>query len=214
MTKLDNELTQLRRDVVRMGSYASDITADAVRCVTRMDLILAREIIRNDEPIDTLRFELDERFIQLLAVNHPMGNDLRDVVAAMRICGDLERIGDNAVNIARSMLCLGEDERAFVHPAMQPMGSLCADMIEGAMEAYVSRNTDRARIISKQDDDIDARYQEIEQNLSLPVPSPQQVSTCVRNVLIARAFERIADHATNICEWVLFEATGIHEELN
>lgn len=212
MTKLENDLTQLRRDVVRMGSYASDITQDAVRCVARMDLLLAREVIRADEPIDDLRFELDERLIQSLALNHPMGNDLRDITAAMRICGDLERIGDYAVNIAKSALRIGGDERAWVHPSLKEMGDLCSDMIEGAMEAYISRNSDRARIVSKQDDDVDALYKEIEQHFS--APRSHSTYLCIQNVLIARAFERIADHSTNICEWVVFEETGLHEEMN
>lgn len=212
MTKLDNELTQLRRDVMRMGSYATDITVDAVRCASRIDLILAREIIRGDEPIDELRFELDERLIQTLAVNHPMGNDLRDVIAAMRICSDLERIGDHAVNIAKAVLRLDSDALAWVHPSLEDMGNLCADIVGGAMEAYIARSSERARIVSKQDDEVDAFYKETVQYFSTPRSHP--VPTCIQNVMIARSFERMADHATNICEWVLFEETGIHEEMN
>lgn len=212
MTKLDNELTLLRRDMVRMGSYATDITLNAARCVERVDMLLARDVLREDEPIDELRFELDERLIQSLAVNHPMGNDLREIAAAMRICRDLERIGDYAVNVAKSVLRLGADERAWVHPSLQSMAARCADMIEGAMEAYVARNIERARIVSKQDDEVDALYKEIEQYFMTSRPHP--ASACIHNVLIARAFERVADHSTNICEWVVFEATGVHEEMN
>ncbi len=212
MTKMDAELLSVRREVVRMGSLVSDIALNASKVVARMDAALAREVIREDEWIDELRFQLDDRLIQTLALNHPMGDDLRGVVGAMRICGDLERVGDYAVNIGKAMLKLNEDARAWLHPSIQPMADICVDMLEGAMDAYFSRDTDRARVVSKRDDEVDAYYKEVEQYFS--AQRSHSGAVCIQNVLIARAFERIADHITNICEWVMFESTGLHEELN
>jgi phosphate transport system protein len=214
MTRLESELLSIRREVVRMGSLATDITLGAIQAVSKADAAIARRVIKEDEPVDELRFQLDDKLMQSLALNHPLGEDLRGVAAALRICCDLERIGDNAVNIAKSVLKLDGFHSPFLHPALRPMSDVCADMMEGAMDAYFSRDIDRAREVSKRDDEVDAFYTEIEHYFTCKEKPDCIAQILVQNVMIARSLERIADHITNVCEWVLFEVTGVHEELN
>lgn len=214
MTKIEGSLLGFRRDIMRMGSMVTDIVLHAVEALSRMDVTASRSVLAEDEAIDSIRFELEERLLHTLALHQPRGGDLREVVAAMRICTDLERIGDYAINAAKSMIKLKDADGGSIHPAVLEMGDVCVDMIEAAMSAYFSGNVDQAREISKLDDNIDARNREVEQYYQKEGASRQSVRICLQNVLMARCFERIGDHVTNICEWILFVKTGIHEELN
>lgn len=214
MTKIEGDLLGLRRDIVRMGSMVADIVMHAVKAATRLDMKLARDTIAEDEDIDALRFELDDRLIQALAVHRPVGDDLRELVAAMRVCLDLERIGDLSVNVVKAVIKLQNVENVSMHPAIVQMGNACVDMLEGALEAYFARDTERARIVSKRDDEVDAWYKEVGQHFEKASPGRYPPVESIHNVLIARYIERMCDHTTNICEWVVFEKNGLHEELN
>ena len=216
MTRIEGELRGFRREIVRMGSLVTDCVMHAAEAVARADGHMARAVLRSDDEIDDLRFELDDRLVQTLALSHPLGQDLREVVAAMRICLALERIADHAVDVAKAMLKLleCEDYSQLLHPEIPEMGEICVDMLEKSMSAYFAREIDEAREISKRDDDVDARNRTVEQSYMSESKNRVPNAICAQNIIISRSFERIGDYVTNICEQILYETTGVQAEIN
>lgn len=214
MTKIEEELLDIRRDVVRMGSMVIDIVLHATKAITRMDVKLARETIQEDDDIDALRFEMDERLVQAIATHKPDKEHLLGFVTAMRICADLERMADLAVNVSRAVIKLQSEEKLHIHPDIGLMGNTCVDMLGGVMEAYLAADTEQALVVSKRDDEVDAWNWEVGQYYEKAKGNQITTTECIQNVVVARCFERIGDHITNISEWIVFEKTGVHTELN
>ena len=178
------------------------------------DLYQAQTVIDNDPVIDGLELGVEQRCVNLLALQQPMAKDLRLVATAISIVTDLERMGDHAVNISEATMRIGN--RPLIKPLIDipRMAALSQDMIRGSLDAFVSRDAELARATCRKDDDVDATYEALFDELVgfIITSRDESVSTQAVNLLfVARFLERIADHATNIGERVIYMVTGRRE---
>jgi phosphate transport system protein len=203
----EQQIEELKQQLLHMSGLAERIVRKAVESLQRRDSSLADEIFREDKAIDRLEIEIEERCIQLLALQQPLASDLRLVTSALKISNDLERVGDHGVNIA------GCAKMLVALPAERPLGDL-APLVDGALgmlrealDAFVRRDADAARRLVRRDDEVDELNRHLfSELLARMVREPGHVEACMSYVLVGRNLERIADLATNIAEEVVFIA--------
>jgi phosphate transport system protein len=199
------ELEALHRRLLEMGGLAEERVRAAVDGLVKRDQDVIDQAIRDDEPINRLHIEIDERAFLLLALFQPMATDLRSIVAALKINTDLERVGDLAVNIAEAA------KRYVTHPPVKQlidiprMAAIAQSMLRDALDSYVRRDTALAQSVLDRDDELDSlKTQVFRELLTYMLQDPTTVGPSLDLVLISRHLERIGDHATNIAEDVIF----------
>lgn len=208
--RLDLDLDRIRQSLLRMGGMVEEMVARATQALLDRSAALSREVIRQDDVVDLLELEIDEACHSVLSRKQPTAVDLRFLVAVMKINSDLERIGDSAVNIAQSV------EQLLAQPPLPapyidlPHLSLRVQaMVRDSLDAFVRRDADLARAVCGRDDEVDDLYKQIfHELLELMVADPRTVSPALHRLLLARNLERIADHATNISEDVIYYVEG------
>lgn len=205
----DEDITQLRGLIAEMGGLAQLSVTDAITALETGDHDLAKKVRKRDAQINALEAEIDKLAVRLIALRAPMADDLREVVAALKISGVLERIGDYAKNIAKRIGKI-EGRKHFEPLTLIPaMGDMAAEMVHDVLDAFAARDAARAKEIIARDDKVDAFYDSIFRNVvTHMVENPQTISTAAQMLFIARNIERIADHACNVAEQVYFAATG------
>ncbi len=205
----DEDITQLRGLIAEMGGLAQLSVTEAITALEHGDLALAKKVRKRDAQINALEAEIDRLAVRLIALRAPMADDLREVVAALKISGVLERIGDYAKNIAKRIGKIEGREHFEPLTLIPAMGELAAEMVHDVLDAFAARDAARAKEIIARDDKVDAFYDSIFRNVvSHMVENPQTISTAAQMLFIARNIERIADHACNVAEQVYFAATG------
>jgi phosphate transport system protein len=212
---LDRDLRVLQDNLLRMGDLLDTAIQLAVRALSSLDGDLARQIVADDAKVNALRFQIEEECLALIATQQPTASDLRAVVATMIIVSELERMGDYAAGIAKTVLRM-ENE-----PLLKPlldiprMAGECRQMVRRALDAYVARNADVARSVATHDDVIDNLYNQIfRELLSYIVEDPQTTTRALYLLFSAHNLERIGDRAVNIAERVIFMTSGELKELN
>jgi phosphate transport system protein len=205
----DDDLSELRALVSEMGGRAEAAISDAMMALARNDLELAARIVDSDRKIDELEAEIERLVVRLIALRAPMADDLREVVAALKISGIVERIGDYAKNIAKRVPVL-TDAREIEPIAILPsMGQGVADLVRRALDAFAARNPQEAAQVCEDDRNIDEFYNSIFRALlTYMMENPHNISKAAHLLFIAKNLERIGDHATNLAEMVYFAATG------
>ena len=206
----DQDIGQLRGLISQMGGLAEEAIADAMTALQRNDTDLARQVIERDKRIDAIEAEVEALAVQVIALRAPMANDLRDVVAALKIAGVVERIGDYAKNIAKrvSIIHSGSDriEAVSILPAM---AQLASDMVRDVLDAFAARDAQKALEVRTRDSALDDFYDSIFRTLvTFMVENPKTISQVAHLLFVAKNLERIGDHATNVAEMVYFAATG------
>jgi len=201
---VDPLLAELRRKLLRMGSLAEGILEKSLRALAARDAALADEVKRDDLEIDRLDVELDEDVLRVLALQAPVANDLRQVVAIKMIATDLERVGDLARNIAKSARRLSGQTAVTLPPRLQELASESRRILREAIDAFSDLDAGKAEHVLREDDLIDASEGQVIQEAILalgrnPELAPQEVDF----ILVAKNLERVADHATNIAEDVI-----------
>jgi len=207
----DEDITRLRGLIAEMGGLAEVSLAEGMEALVKGNQELAQGVIARDKRIDALEAEVDRLAIRVLALRAPMADDLREVIAALKIAGVVERIGDYAKNIAKSAAKI-ENRKKFEPLTLIPaMADLAGEMVHDVMTAYAARDAELAADIIARDDKVDAFYESIFRNLlSHMVENPATISTAAQLLFVARNIERIGDHATNVAEMVHYAATGIY----
>ncbi len=207
----DNEIGRLRGLISEMGGLAEAAIANAIDALIRHDEDLAQTVVAGDKKIDALEAEVDDLAIRIIALRSPMANDLRDVVAALKIGGVVERIGDYAKNIAKRV---GEIERQgkFEPLTLIPsMAEIAQSMVRDVLNAYAARDEQLAIIVIERDEKLDNFYNSIFRNLvTHMMENPATISSAAQLLFVARNLERIGDHATNVGEMVHYAATGAY----
>ena len=205
----DEELKGLRAKILEMAAHAEESIAYAVRCLKERDEELVGEVMRREEAINRLEIELDEMCLRLLALRQPMAADLRLITSAMKISSDLERIGDQAVNIIERTIEL------LRHPQLKPlidiprMADLAQDMVRDAIKAFIEGDDALALEVCRRDDRVDELNQQVfRELLTYMMQDPATITRAVDLILVGRHLERIADHATNIGEDVIYMVKG------
>ena len=206
----DAELRELTRMVMDMGSLVEKQIADCLHALTNRDATLAERVVALDPNLDALQHDIEEKAVLAIARRQPMAIDLRQIVGALRIANDLERVGDLAKNIARRVLPLAEElDQAGLMLGVENLGEIALDRIRQVLASYRDRNTQSALEVWNGDEEIDLRctglFREL---LTYMMEDARSISYCIHLMFCAKNIERIGDHATNIAETVYYIAEG------
>jgi phosphate transport system protein len=206
----DVDLQELTRKVAEMGGLAEKEIADSVAALARRDVELANRVVATDAAIDALQRELEEKAILTIARRQPMAVDLREIVGALRVCNDLERIGDLAKNIAKRVIALGSE----FHPhkvirGVEHMADLVLTQLKDVLDAYARQDVNKALAVWRGDEEIDAVNNSLfRELLTYMMEDPRNITFCTHLLFCAKNIERMGDHATNIAETVYYIAEG------
>jgi phosphate transport system protein len=207
----DQDIGQLRALISQMGGLAEQAIEDAMLALSRGDAELADEVRKKDKQIDAIEAELEKLVVRVIALRAPMADDLREVIAALKIAAVIERIGDYAKNIAKRVPLIHAEgeERIEVVSILPSMGQLAADMVHDVLDAFSARDAEAAVRICKRDNALDDFYDSIFRTLvTYMVENSRTISQVAHLLFVAKNLERIGDHATNVAEMVYFAATG------
>lgn len=211
----ERELQRLKDDVVRMGEQAATAIHRAVEALRARDVEAAARVIAEDDAIDALHMNLEERCMRLLATQQPMAGDLRTIASVFAITIDLERMADHAEGISRAVKRLGSEPPVKPLVDIPKMDVLLQEMMREALDAFRSQDVDRARAVAKRDDAVDQlRNHVLHELLDLMIKNPSIVPRALELLIVARHLERAADHLTNVCERIVYMVTGELRELN
>ena len=211
MQHLDQELAALKEKLLTMASKAEAAVNNALKALVDRDDDLARSVKEEDNAIDQLEIEVDEMAIGLLS-KAPLASDLRLITVAMKISHDLERVGDEATTISRRAVELGQEPQLKPYIDIPRMAKMALEMLGDALEAFVNANPEKARAVIPRDKEVDLTNKQLHRELSsYMVEKPTTITRCLNLMVISKSLERIADHATNVAEEVvyLYEAKDI-----
>jgi phosphate transport system protein len=206
----DEDIERLRGLIMEMGQLAQKAIREAMRCLVEQDIDAALRVVERDKEIDALEIETEKRVVQLIALRAPMAGDLRDAVAALKISGVVERIGDYAKNIAKRVPLLNG---AAVEPLslLPEMARIATDMVTDVLRAFVERDAEGAVRVCERDQAVDDFYDSIFRTLlTHMMENPHNIGQSAHLLFVAKNLERVGDHATNIAEMVYYAATGDH----
>jgi phosphate transport system protein len=208
----DEDITRLRGLIAEMGGLAEAAVQNAMDALIKGDDALAEQIIADDKKIDALESEVDRLAVRIIALRAPMADDLREVIAALKIAGVVERIGDYSKAIAKASREIDTQRKKFEPLTLLPaMAEIAAEMVHDVLTAYAARDADLAVEVIRTDKRVDAFYNSIFRNLvSHMVENPSTITSAAQLLFVARNLERIGDHATNVAEMVHFAATGLY----
>ena len=203
------ELEALKQTLLAMGGLVEDQIRRVMKALLDRDDVVAREVIERDRQVNTYDVEVDEQCVSLLALHQPAAGDLRFITTAMKIVTDLERIGDQAVNIAQRVLELNVEPQLKPYIDLPRMAEKAQRMVKESLDAFVARDTALARQVCEEDAEVDALKEQIfRELLTFMMEDPRTIPRAIRLILISRFMERVADHATNIAEMVIYMVEG------
>lgn len=205
----EEELTQLTNIIVRMGGLAEAQLAGGIHAVVRRDSELATRVVSGDAKIDELEQDIHAFTVRLLALRQPVADDLRAIVAALKISADLERIGDYAANVAKRALVLNQLPIVKPVSVVPLMGRMVQEIINDVLDAYVERDVEKAISVWRRDEDVDSMHTSLFRELiTYMMEDPRNITACTHLMFIAKNIERVGDHATNIAETIHFLVLG------
>ncbi|MGF1477529.1 MAG: phosphate signaling complex protein PhoU [Geminicoccaceae bacterium] len=205
----DDDLEQLSTHIVEMGGLAERQVAMAVQCLAKRDVAIAEAVIDRDAEVDALEEEIDRLAVQLLATRQPMAGDLRQIAMALKMSNDLERISDYAVNVAKRSRRLLDFPQISAIQSLVRMGHTTQDMLKDVLDAFINRDTTTAMAVWHRDEEVDALYDSVfREILTYVIEDPRTTSGNIDLLFIAKNFERIGDHATNLAERIHYVLHG------
>jgi phosphate transport system protein len=206
----DQELDRLDKLLTQMGGMVEAQLSDAITALMKRDSSLAETVIGGDIRIDGINREVDEYVVRMLALRQPMAKDLRSIVAALRIGGDLERIGDYAKNVAKRTIALNQLPAVRLTASIPRMGKLVQSIIKDVLDAFIERDADKAHDAWSRDEEVDGMYNSLfRELLTYMMEDPRNITPCTHILFIAKNIERMGDHATNIAETIYFVVHGV-----
>ncbi|WP_026658024.1 phosphate signaling complex protein PhoU [Butyrivibrio sp. AC2005] len=204
-SKFDEQLSELNQQMIEMGNKIVSNIKMAIEALVSRDVDKARAIMESDEEIDHLQKVIEGICFNLLIQQQPVARDLRTVTAAMKMVTDMERIGDHAADISEMTILMGENSQIDKFRHIQEMANETMIMLFNSIEAYVEKDVDKAGEVIEHDDVVDDLFVQAKKDvIQLILNSPEEGEEATDILLIAKFFERIGDHATNIAEWVIF----------
>ncbi len=205
----DDELEALRQSLLSMGQFVGEAIRQAVQSLIKQDIELAKQVMVGDDVVDDMEIDIEDKCMVLIATQQPLARDLRIIGAAMKISTDLERMGDHAYDIANVAIRLADKAPLKKFIVIPRMAELAQQMVNDALDAYVRLDTLLAEQVCEADDEVDRLYDHVfRELLTYMLEDPRNISQATQLIFVARYLERIADHATNICEWTIFLETG------
>ena len=205
----DEDITRLRGLIAEMGGLAEVAIEESMRALISGDEELAKAVVERDKKLDALELEVDAMAIRIIALRAPMADDLREIIAALKIGGVIERIGDYGKNIAKRVGEIEGRKRFEPLTLIPAMAEVAAEMVHDVLTAFAARDPILAREVIERDAKVDAFYESIFRNLvSYMVENPATITSAAQLLFVARSLERVGDHATNVAEMVHFAAVG------
>ena len=205
----DQDLESLRQDLVRMGEIVQVAIKDAVDALAKRDKDLARTVMDGDDTIDRMQVEIEDRCISLIARQQPVATDLRILGTGLKITTDLERIGDHAFDIAKIVLLIGDEPLIKPLVDIPRMAEIAQKMLKDSLQAYLKLDIELAEQVCRADDRVDELYHQVfRELLTYMLEDTKKINQATQLIFVARYLERIADHSTNVAEWVIYLATG------
>lgn len=206
-----DDITRIRGLIAEMGGLAEVAVQDAMDALINGDGALADAVVVRDKKIDALEVEIDKLAVRIIALRAPMADDLREVIAALKISSMLERIGDHAKNIAKRVGKIEQRKMSELLTLLPSMADLASEMVHDVLTAYAARDENLAREVIKRDRKMDSFYDSLFRNLvSFMMENPATISSSAQMLFIARNLERIGDHVTNVGEMIHYAATGAY----
>jgi phosphate transport system protein len=206
----DKELDTLERRIAEMGGIAEKMVIDSMDALANADTVLAHQVVATDPRLDALQREIEDLAVMTIARRQPVAVDLRELIGAIRIAGDLERVGDLAKNIAKRTVKIGAEARvprAII--GLKHMNEVATELMKDVLDAYAQRDAERAREVWERDVDLDALEDSVFRDLlTHMMEDPRNISFCAHLLFCSKNIERIGDHATNIAETVVYLVTG------
>lgn len=207
-----NELHQL---ILRMGTQVEEAMRKAISAVSEPSVELASEVVEGDQGIDGLQASIEDLCARIIATEQPVAGDLRDILTSMKFAADLERIGDHARHVAAAIESISDPTFAAALPNLRDMATAGTAMLHDTLTAFIEQDADSAEAVAKRDDEIDKLHHVVyEQLVSIMREKPESIPHAMHIMFINRFLERLGDHVTNMCEWVVFLKRGKHVELN
>lgn len=210
-----NKISDVKNKVLEMGALVDKTIENVTTALITQDLDLAMQVCENDNEIDQLDFEIEKECMMLLALQQPLAKDLRTIASALKIITDLERMGDNAVNIAEIILEIGKEP--FIKPLVDipKMVEITQEMIKMSLEAFVKEDAELALKAAMMDEEVDRLYEKVVNDILIIIAANKElIKQGTKLMFIGRYLERIADHSTNICERTIFMISGELKEIN
>lgn len=214
-THFEKELEDLHYDILKMGGLVEEAIGNSILSLTNHDTELAQNVIDKDDIIDEKEVEIDNRCSRIIVTQQPLAKDLRIVLTGLKIDTDLERMADHAVDIAKTTLRIAD--QTYFKPLIDipRMSDVVREMVKLSLDSYVNQDVELAKTIKQKDDIVDGLYKQIFRELmTYMIEDPKNINQAAQFLFVARYLERIADHATNICEWVIYLDNGQHIDLN
>lgn len=214
-TGFDYALEELNNDLLRMGSIVEKQIHQCIEALVKQDEKLAEQIIENDDLVDNLQREIENKCIILIAKEQPLAIDLRTIISTTKLVTDLERIADYAVDIAKITIRLKNEKYIKELIDIPKMGNIVKEMIRKALDAHVAGDVEGAYAACKMDDEIDALYRSIFKELvGLMEKGQNNFNQITQLLFVSKHLERVGDHITNVCEWTIYLVTGEQKDLN
>jgi len=209
--KYDEKWEQLLADLSDMSEVAEEMLQDAIKALDSKDAALAKKVINRDDVLDNYQITVEEKVSRLLSMNQPLISDTWNNIAAVKIVGDLERIGDLANDIAEAVLELKNEEYLEPLVMIPELAETVSEMLDAALEAFITKNVDLAEAVCRKDEEADNIFEQIYKSSIKLIDKSEgtrKISQVVRFISVAKALERIGDHATNIGEETIYTVTG------
>lgn len=206
---LDENIEKLKNEMLLMGSKVEEAIDRSIKALKEQDVELAEEVMEEDDRIDEYELELEEMCTRLIATQQPVAKDLRTIIVISKLATDLERIGDHASNIANMVIRIGDEPLIKPLIDIPRMTDIVTRRLKKSLEAFVNLDVELAHKIAKEDEEVDVLDEQIlRELLTFMMEDPKTIRQAMSLIFISRFLERIGDHATNICERVIYMATG------
>ena len=213
-TVFHKRLRTIQDNVMAMGSMVDKALERSIEALKNRDLPLAHQIIKDDQKINSKRFGIEEECIGLIATQQPMASDLRIIIGVLNIIAELERIGDHAEGISKIVLMIGDEPPLKPLVDIPRMAEKTVSMLKQSLDAFINNDTDTARRVAAEDDEVDNLYSQVfRELLTFMAEDPRTITRATRLIWVAHNLERSADRVTNICERIVFTVTGKMEEI-
>lgn len=210
--RFDEQLYELNKKIIEMGAMCEDEISKVATALSKGDVELAKNVIHDGSMIDQMEREIESRCMKLLLHQQPVARDLRLISAALKIITDMERIGDQAEDIAEIVVCL-QGQTMECMELVDEMACETTKMVQRSVDAYVKKDVKLAEEVVAQDDIVDDYFSKIKHDIiSMIADKSSDGELALDFLMITKYFERIGDHATNIAEWVIYSVTGTHKE--
>lgn len=211
----EQELQELDVLLIKMSSMVEETLNDSIKALKQQNVELAQKVIDNDDAIDDMEIEIEDKCLKLIALQSPLAKDLRMIATALKIITDLERIADYAVDISKITIRLSGEKYIKELIDIPRMTEIISDMLRASIDSYVNQDVNKAREAAQMDDEVDGIHKQIFRELLLiMMEDPKKINQATYFLFVSRYLERIGDHITNICERVIYSVTGEYVDLN